>query len=117
MDDDNFEEIEVSATTTHAPTDGMQPLDTVAENRKNFTTSEFVRAKRTRTLYHNVGAPGIEKFKGMSRTNWIQDCPEIEKDTDTATEIWEPDVANLKGKTTRKKPRNSQMRQCRFHQN
>ena len=82
----------------------IQLLDTVAENRKNFTTAEFTRAKRARTLYHNVGAPGIERFKGMIRTNWIQDCPVIEKDIDIASEIWGPDIAYLKGKTTRRKP-------------
>ena len=50
-------------------------------------------------------APGIEKFKGMLRTNWTQDCPVIEKDTDIATEIWGPNAMHLKGKTTRKKPK------------
>ena len=60
---------------------------------------------RARALCHNVGAPGIKKFKGMLRTNWTQDCPVIKKDIDTATEIWRPDVAHLKGKTTRKKPK------------
>ena len=68
-------------------------VDTVAKNRKNFTTEEFERAKQARTLHHNVGAPGIEKFKGMLRTNWTQDCPVIKKDINTATEIWGPDVA------------------------
>ena len=80
--------------------DRMQLLDAVAENRKNFSAREFERAKRARALCHNVGAPGIEKFKGMLRTNWTQDCPVIEKDIDIATEIWGPDVAHLKGKTT-----------------
>ena len=75
----------------------------MAENRKNFSTREFERAKRARAPHHNVGAPGIEKFKGMLRTNWMQDCPVTKKDIDTATEIWGPDVACLKGKTTGKK--------------
>ena len=66
---------------------GIQLLDTVAENRKNFSTRDFERAKRARALCHNVGAPGIEKFKGMLRTNWTQDCPVVEKDMDIATKI------------------------------
>ena len=78
----------------------MQLLDMVGENRKNFSTHEFERAKRARALHHDVGAPGIEKFKGMLRTNWTQDCPVIKKDIDIATGIWGPDVAHLKGKTT-----------------
>ena len=82
-------------------------------------TSEFERAKRSRMLHHNVGAPGIKKFKGMQQTNWIQDCPVIEKDTDTATEIWnwEPDVAHLKGKQPERNQRSSWMKWCRHHQN
>ena len=77
---------------------GVQLLDTVAENRKNFTTQEFERAKQARTLHHNLGALGIEKFKGILRTDWTQDCPVIEKDIDTATEIWGPDAVHLKGR-------------------
>ena len=41
----------------------------------------------------------------MLQTNWIQDFPVIEKDTNTASKIWGPDVVHLKGKTTRKKPK------------
>ena len=33
------------------------------------------------------------------------DCPVIEKDVNMATEIWGPDVACPKGKTTQKKPK------------
>ena len=62
-------------------------MDTVAENRKNFTTREFKQAKQARNHHHNVRAPGIEKFKGMLRMNWTQDCPVIVKDTDFAMEI------------------------------
>ena len=80
-------------------------MDTIAENRKNFTSREFERAKHARNLCHNAGAPGIKKFKGMLRTNRTQECPVIEKDIDITTEIWGPDVACLKGKTTRKKPK------------
>ena len=83
----------------------MQSLDTVAENGRNFTTAEFERAKAARTPHHNAGAPGTERFKGMLRTNWMTDCPVLEKDIDMATEIWGPDVAYLKGKMMRKKPR------------
>ena len=92
---DNDDELEVK----------MQFLDTVAENRRNFATLECERVKAARTLCHNVGAPGTERFKGMLRTNWTQDCPVMENDIDMEMEIWGPDAAHLKGKTTRKKPR------------
>ena len=51
------------------PEVSMQLLDTVAENQRNFTTSECERTKAARTLCHNVGAPGTERFEGMLRTN------------------------------------------------
>ena len=41
----------------------------------------------------------------MIRTNWIQDCPVIEKDIDIATEIWGPHVAYLKGKMIKEQPK------------
>ena len=83
----------------------MQSLDTVVGNGKNFTSMEFERDARTQTSHHNVRAQGIEKLKGMLRKNWIQDCPAMEKDTDTAAEIWGPDVTHPKGETMRKKPK------------
>ena len=52
-----------------------------------------------------MGAPGIEKFKGILHTNWIKDCPVIESDINIATEIWGPDVAYLKGKSIKNKPK------------
>ena len=41
----------------------------------------------------------------MLKTNWTQDCPVIEKDINVAAKIWGPDVAHLKEKMTRKKPK------------
>ena len=92
-EDSQFEEVDKQ----------IQLLNKVAENRGNFTSSEHKCAKRMRNLYHNLGAPGIEKFKGILRTNWIKDCPVIESDIDIATEIWGPDVAYLKGKSIKSK--------------
>ena len=41
--ENELEEIEYNESET--TNEGVQPLDTVAENRKNFTTGEFERAK------------------------------------------------------------------------
>ena len=57
---------------------------------------EFERAKRVRAPCHNVGSPGIKKFKGMLTTNWIQDSSTIENDIDVATKILGADAAHLK---------------------
>ena len=63
-----------------------------------------MQAKRARKLYHSVGAPTVENFKHMLRSNIIKDCPVTVKDVNIAEKIFGPDVGTLKGKTTRRKP-------------
>ena len=38
---------------------------TRAENRKNFIEQQFEWAKRAWDLYHSVGMPSVDKFKGL----------------------------------------------------
>ena len=79
-------------------------VSTVAENRMMYTTRQFERAKRARSLYHALGAPTIENFKHLIRMNAIKNNPVTVEDITIAEKIFGPDVATLKGKSTR--PRN-----------
>ena len=38
---------------------GHSHITTVAENRRNYTTAEFERAKMARNIYHILGAPSV----------------------------------------------------------
>ena len=78
---------------------------TVEENKKGYTERQFKRAKEARALYHKVGTPMVENFKGLLRQNLIQNCPVTIEDVIIAEKIFGPDISSLKGKSTRTKPK------------
>ena len=80
-------------------------VEIVAENRSNFTTQQFERAKIARKLYHNVGAPSIENFKKLIQMNAIKNCPVTINDIKIAEQIFGKDISTIKGKTVRKTPK------------
>ena len=80
-------------------------VETVSENKARYTPREFDQAKRARMLYHSLGAPAIDKFKKMIQFNMIKNCPVTLDDIKIAEAVFGPDVATLKGKTTRKTPK------------
>ena len=84
---------------------GHSHMSTMAENRNNYSTGQFNRAKLGRKLYHIIGAPSTKNYKAILRGNQIKDCPLVEKDIDLAEAIFGPDIATIKGKTPRRKPR------------
>ena len=51
-----------------------------------------------------MGAPTVENFKHMLKTNLITDCPVTTKDVNVAEKIFGPDIGALKGRTTRLRP-------------
>ena len=40
-------------------------VDTVKENRKGYTLVQYDRAVKARSLYHELGAPTLDSFKGF----------------------------------------------------
>jgi hypothetical protein len=84
---------------------GYSGVTTVAENRKNYSTAQFERAKKARKLYHILGAPSTSNYKKILRGNMIKDCPVVEKDVDIAEAIFGADISTIKGKTARRTPR------------
>ena len=80
-------------------------MATTAENRNNYTTGQFERAKVARKLYHIISAPSTKNFKTILRSNRIKDCPVVEKDVYITEEIFGPAVTTLKGNSARRNPR------------
>ena len=76
---------------------------TVKENRKGFTSRQFVDAKRARNLYHMLGALSVNNFKKILRQNLIKNCPVTIEHINIAEKIFGPDIATQKGKSTRPK--------------
>jgi len=55
-------------------------------------------------LLHATGCPSVADLKTILKMNGIANCPITLDDVDIAEKIHGPDVASLKGKTTRQKP-------------
>ena len=76
-------------------------LQTVAEQKRLFSRREVDAADVARALYRKIGRPGREEFEQILRRNLIRNCPVTPDDAKRALVIYRPDVATLKGKTTR----------------
>ncbi len=51
-----------------------------------------------------IGNPTKQEFVGMVREKLITNCPVTVQDVHKANQIFGPDLADLRGKTTRTKP-------------
>jgi hypothetical protein len=51
-----------------------------------------------------IGNPTEQEFAGMVHEKLITNCPVTVQDVHNANQIFGPDLANLRGKTTRTKP-------------
>jgi hypothetical protein len=76
-------------------------LSTVADQKKLFTQREIHAADAARALYHQLGRPDEVEFESILRNNLIRNCPVTPADAKRALTIYGPDIAALKGKTTR----------------
>lgn len=79
-------------------------VNTVRENFEGYTRYDIAKAKEARRLQGMIGNPTDKDFEGMVREQLITNCPVTVHDIKNATCIFGPDIANLRGKTTRAKP-------------
>jgi hypothetical protein len=77
-------------------------LEAVEHNSSFCTQRKFERAKTARRLL--LGFPTTRDLKTIITSNAIRNCPVTCQDIDIAQQIFDKDVASLKGKTTKKKP-------------
>jgi len=82
------------------PTDYTM-LSTVAEQKKLFSRREIQAADDARALYRKIGRPDEAEFQSILSQNLIRNCPITPRDAKRALVIYGPDIAVLKGKTTR----------------
>ena len=79
-------------------------VNTVKENRRNYTNNDYLRALRARELQITMGRPSTSTFVNLLQKNGIANCPVTPADVKAAEYIFGPDVGSLKGKTTRRSP-------------
>ena len=79
-------------------------VNTVDNNKSNFTTAEVTRAELARTFQKIVGRPSTKDLIRYVTRNQLPNCPITKEDIMNAEIIFGPDVGSLKGKTTRQDP-------------
>jgi hypothetical protein len=79
-------------------------IQTLEENLKYLSPRQLKRAYKARELYDAMGTPTVEDLKSMIRMNLIRNTKVTTKDVSLAIKAFGPDVENIKGKTTRRRP-------------
>ena len=91
--------------TTHQQGEGYAfAVNTVKDNKKNFTNNDYLRAVRARELQVTVGRPSDKDLIKILKGSSLPNCPVTPRDVLIANKIFGPDVGALKGKTTRRSP-------------
>ena len=72
-------------------------VNTVAENKLNFTKRQIKDAEVARILYATLGCPSIKDFKWIIWNHQIKDSPVTLQDIEVAISIWGESILALKG--------------------
>jgi hypothetical protein len=78
-------------------------VNTVQGNFIGYTRHKIKKAQETRRLQGMIGNPTKQEFAGIVREKHITNCPVTVQDVRNAHQIFGPDLAYLRGKTTRTK--------------
>ena len=70
-----------------------------------FTKQQIKEANEARSLYPKVGYLSWNDYPWAVQSNQIKNCPVTVEAVDNAMEIWGKNIAELKGKTVRRKPK------------
>jgi hypothetical protein len=76
-------------------------VSTVAEQKRMFSKRDIKAADDARALYRKIGRPDEAEFQNILRKNFIRNCPVTPDDARRALVIYGPDIATIKGKTTK----------------
>ena len=90
-----------SSNTTSQNVSAYTFISTVADNKKLFTRREIESADAARALYRKIARPSEADFLSILNRNLIRNCPLTVDDAKRASIIYGPELAAIKGKTTR----------------
>ncbi len=85
-------------------------VNTVRGNFKGYTCHEVKRARELQCIQGMIVKPTEREFAGMVHEELLTNCPVTVRDIDNANQIFGPDLANLRGKVTRTKPKRVQVK-------
>ena len=80
-------------------------VQTVHINYEGFTKKDTKAAKEARKLQGMIVSPSEKDYGGMVSSNMIKNCPIDSTDVSNARAIFGPDLASVRGKTVRRKPK------------
>ena len=87
----------------HRQRTGVQLASSVKENSSFYTKQQVDRARKVRDMIRSLGCPSLADMRAAIKMNCIRNQPFTEDDITVAEKIFGPDVATVKGKTTRRK--------------
>ncbi len=88
-------------STASANVNAYTMIATVARQKSLFSWREVAAADQARALYRMIGRPSEAEFQAILRRKLVRNCPVTPNDATRALLIYGPDIAVLKGKTTR----------------
>jgi hypothetical protein len=95
--------IETDNETTTSSDKGFMMVNTVRANFEGYTKHNIEKVQEARHLQGMIGNPTERDFVGMVHEKLITNCPVTVHDIQNANQIFGPNLANLRGKTTRTK--------------
>ncbi len=78
-------------------------VNTVRENFEGYSCHKVKKAQEARRIQGMIANPTEREFAGMVCEQLLTNCPVTVRDIDNANQIFGRDLANLRGKMTRKK--------------
>ena len=75
-------------------------VNTVKDNKKNFTNNDYLQAIRAWELQVMVGCPLDTDLIKILKTSSLPNCPVMPRDVLIANKLFGPNIGVLKGKTT-----------------
>jgi hypothetical protein len=79
-------------------TEHLAFVNTVSENKEEFTKRQIKVSETTTALYTTLSHPYMKDFKWATHSNQIKDCPVTVQDVDVAIKIWGKNITVLKGR-------------------
>ncbi len=88
---------------------GLMLVNTKRGNFEGYTRKEIERAREARQIQGMIANPTEREFNAMVHEKLLANCPVTLQDVNNAHHIYGRDLANIRGKTTRRKPEHVQI--------
>ena len=92
--------LDTTLQDTNKNVDTTLVVNTVKENKKNYTNNDYLHALRAWELQVTMGQPSTATFVEALKNNGLLNCPVTPANVEAAEQIFGPDIRSLKAKTT-----------------